>query len=206
MWKLWDRCFSTCEVRPAQDAASRRVPGEGEAGNLGLQAPPSLSRDDRTKGGGLWPPWSGPGCRLGDKVCVVSPERTPSLEMLQSGSPAISQDTLWAKCGTGAAAAVPTHQRHRASPSSSSRWELFSMLPDDRRGAPGGTGTCCLLAARKSELEPSSLTTSRCGWACPPDAGPSPALVGVALLAATAATRSRNCLRQDGATAQAPFT
>lgn len=52
MWKLWDRCFSTCEVRPAQDTASRRIPGEGEAGNLGLQASPSMSRDDRTKGGG----------------------------------------------------------------------------------------------------------------------------------------------------------
>lgn len=176
MWKLWDRCFSTCEVRPAQDAASRRVPGEGEAGNLGLQAPPSLSHDDRTKGGGLRPPWSGPGCRLGDTVCML--ERAPSLEMLQSGSSAISQDPLWARHGTGGAAAIPTRQWHRASPNSSSRWEVFSVLPDDRRGAPGGAGTCCLHAAWKSELEPSSLTTSRCSWACPPDAGPSPARVG----------------------------
>lgn len=70
MWKLWDRCFSTCKVRPAQDAASRRVPGEGEAGNLSLQAPPSMSRDDRRWG--PWPPWSGPGCRLGDVVCMMA--------------------------------------------------------------------------------------------------------------------------------------
>lgn len=32
-WKLWDLCFSTCGVRPAQDVASGEVPRGGvEAG------------------------------------------------------------------------------------------------------------------------------------------------------------------------------
>lgn len=60
--------------------------------------------------------------------------------------------------------AVPMRQRQRAStvtvfgrPAAPSRWELFSALPDDRRGAPGDSGTCCLHAAGKSEPEPSSF-------------------------------------------------
>lgn len=86
-WKLWDRCFSTYEVRSAQDGSrgpARMWPGERQRrpGAIGkcppvrrgrqgpwVSDPPPLSHDDRTRGEGSWPPWADKGSGWGMRLC-----------------------------------------------------------------------------------------------------------------------------------------